>query len=129
MNCDCGNPLARRQVKKEGPTKGKWFLTCAGPMDGPKCEYFQFEGEERKVLAYPKKKPSPRRDASPVRPADTTALNALRTELADFRRETMDILHNLMAAQTGQLNPPRTIAQSQRGYQSPVPPFGGSQYH
>ncbi len=40
-SCPCGTPAVRRQVKKEGPNKGRWFFTCAKtPGDPAKCNFF-----------------------------------------------------------------------------------------
>ena len=44
INCNCGQPSARRTVQKEGNNKGRDFYVCARPRD-EQCNYFQWADE------------------------------------------------------------------------------------
>lgn len=61
INCQCGNLAARREVKKDGPTKGKFFYCCAKNMeDESKCKYFEFEDQIGKPKEKKQFKQAPR---------------------------------------------------------------------
>ena len=44
INCNCGQPSARRTVQKEGNNQGREFYVCARPRD-EQCNYFQWADE------------------------------------------------------------------------------------
>ena len=44
LMCNCGLVTILREVKKEGPTKGKFFYTCSKSYD-EKCSYFMWKDE------------------------------------------------------------------------------------
>merc|ERR1719233_1395004 len=44
VNCNCGQPSARRTVQKEGGNKGREFLCCPKPRE-EQCGYFQWADE------------------------------------------------------------------------------------
>lgn len=61
--CNCGYPSFKRQIKKQGPTFGKWFWGCGAPYPPPKgqsnCKFFQLVGAKAKKSAsscWPKKR-------------------------------------------------------------------------
>lgn len=61
INCHCGNLAAKREVKKDGPTKGKFFYCCAKNMeDESKCKYFEFEDQIGKPKEKKQFKQAPR---------------------------------------------------------------------
>lgn len=43
-NCKCGKVVALRTVQKDGPNKGRQFMTCPMPQ-GQQCGYFEFISE------------------------------------------------------------------------------------
>jgi len=44
INCNCGQPSARRTVQKDGANKGRDFFCCPKPRD-EQCGYFQWADE------------------------------------------------------------------------------------
>jgi len=42
IQCECGNPVTHRQVKKEGQNHGKWFYACAISKEKGGCGYFKW---------------------------------------------------------------------------------------
>merc|ERR1719300_285776 len=44
INCNCGQPSARRTVQKDGANKGRDFFCCSKPRD-EQCGYFQWADE------------------------------------------------------------------------------------
>ena len=44
VNCNCGQPSAKRTVQKEGSNKGRQFYCCPKPRD-EQCGFFQWEDE------------------------------------------------------------------------------------
>ena len=44
INCNCGQPSAKRIVQKDGQNKGREFYVCARPRD-EQCNYFQWADE------------------------------------------------------------------------------------
>ena len=44
VNCNCGQPSAKRTVQKEGNNKGRQFYCCPKPRD-EQCGFFQWEDE------------------------------------------------------------------------------------
>ncbi|KDN47556.1 prokaryotic type I DNA topoisomerase [Tilletiaria anomala UBC 951] len=40
--CACGEETIRRQVKKDGPNKGRWFWACHRPRDEAQCDFFEW---------------------------------------------------------------------------------------
>ena len=44
INCNCGQPSARRTVQKDGNNKGREFYVCARPRE-EQCNYFQWADE------------------------------------------------------------------------------------
>lgn len=44
--CGCGKPSVRRRVNKDGPNNGRYFFSCAAPMDDTtRCTFFAWEDE------------------------------------------------------------------------------------
>ena len=49
LMCHCGLVTISREVKKEGPTKGKLFYTCRKLYD-EKCNYFMWKDESDRII-------------------------------------------------------------------------------
>ncbi len=46
INCDCGQPSARRTAMKDGPNKGRDFYCCGKPRD-EQCRFFSWADEDQ----------------------------------------------------------------------------------
>ena len=46
INCDCGQPSARRTAMKDGPNKGRDFYCCSKPRD-EQCRFFSWADEDQ----------------------------------------------------------------------------------